>query len=221
MLPPHCRRVDRRRRRTTPPGGGGHCPALPCPALPTQSCPWVAAAGASSARAQRSAPACASPACVAQTLMTCARTGRGHGHGDAGCAGRSVPRGGRRAFDAAHAAHLHDPAQLWGGGHGSLDLDLGRITALIGPTGSGKSTVLRALLVLRAALAGGRGAGGAAAYDGGLRDMAAGGGGARRMRIGASGQKVTGMDGSPDVATDFRTARNLAARGVPTRSMPQ
>ena len=52
---------------------------------------------------------------------------RGHGHGDAGCAGRSVPRGGRRAFDAAHAAHPHYPAQLWG--HGSLDLDLGRITA--------------------------------------------------------------------------------------------
>lgn len=83
------------------------------------------------------------------------------------------------------------------GGHGSLDLDLGRITALIGPTGSGKSTVLRDLLVLRAALAGESGAGGAAAYDGdGLSDMAAGGGGARRMRIGVSGQKVTGMDGS-------------------------
>ena len=89
------------------------------------------------------------------------------------------------------------------GGARSLDLDLGRITALIGPTGSGKSTVLRALLVLRAALAGESGAGGAAAYDGGLRDMAAGGGEARRIRIGVSGQKVTGMDGSPDVASRF------------------
>ena len=103
------------------------------------------------------------------------------------------------------------------GGHGSLDLDLGRITALIGPTGSGKSTVLRALLVLRAALAGESGAGGAAAYDGGLRDMAAGGGEARRIRIGVSGQKVTGMDGSPDVASRFSYGAEFGGSGRPDK----
>ena len=37
-------------------------------------------------------------------------------------------------------------------GHASLDLDMGRITVLIGPTGSGKSTVLQALGMLHSAL---------------------------------------------------------------------
>ena len=37
-------------------------------------------------------------------------------------------------------------------GHANLDLDMGRITVLIGPTGSGKSTVLQALNLFRTAL---------------------------------------------------------------------
>ena len=50
-------------------------------------------------------------------------------------------------------------------GHRSLDLDLGGITALNGPTGSGKSTSLQALLVLKAALEEGSVAGGGGACD--------------------------------------------------------
>ena len=41
-------------------------------------------------------------------------------------------------------------------GHKSLELGMGRITVLIGPTGSGKSTVLQALAMLKSALESGK-----------------------------------------------------------------
>ena len=103
-------------------------------------------------------------------------------------------------------------------GHRSLDLDLGRITALTGPTGTGKSTSLQALLALRAALEGGSaaGSGGACGY-GGFRDMATDGGATRGMRIGITGQKITSMDGAPGTASSFSYSAEFGGLERPSR----
>lgn len=101
-------------------------------------------------------------------------------------------------------------------GHGKLDLDLGRITALIGPTGSGKSTALQALFVLKAALEKGHAAGGDGSCDcGDFGGMATDGDASRNIRIGVEGQRVTGMDGAPDVASSFSYGAEFGGSGRP------
>lgn len=89
-------------------------------------------------------------------------------------------------------------------GHKNLDLDLGRITALIGPTGSGKSTALQALIVLRAALEEERIPKSGGAFDyGEFKDIVTDGNTARVIRIGIAGQKITSGNGTPDVSSVF------------------
>lgn len=103
-------------------------------------------------------------------------------------------------------------------GHGKLDLDLGRITALIGPTGSGKSTALQALFVLKAALAKGRAVGGGGSCDSGdLGGMATDGDTSRDMRIEVAGQRVVGMGGAPDVASSFSYGVEFGGQGRPRK----
>ncbi len=103
-------------------------------------------------------------------------------------------------------------------GHGTLDLDLGRITALIGPTGSGKTTALQALFVIKAALEKGHAAGGGGSLDSGdFGGMAADGDSPRNMRIGVEGQRVIGMDGAPGVASSFSYGAEFGRSGRPSR----
>ena len=99
-------------------------------------------------------------------------------------------------------------------GHKKLDLELGRITALIGPTGSGKSTVLQALLILKATLEKGGGATGGDAYDyGKFSDIVTGGDAGRRIRIGVKGKKITSKDGGSNIASAFTYSAKFGADG--------
>ena len=103
-------------------------------------------------------------------------------------------------------------------GHRELDLDLGRITALIGPTGSGKSTALQALLVLRAALEEEKVPQSGGAFDyGGYRDIVTDGDVARAIRIGVAGQKVTSMAGATDITSSFSYNVEFGRSGWPDR----
>ena len=103
-------------------------------------------------------------------------------------------------------------------GHRSLDLALGRITALIGPTGSGKSTSLQALLVLKSALEEGSVARSGDAYDyGGFRDIVTDGDTTRDIHIGITGQKITSMGGAPDVASSFSYSAEFGSLGRPSK----
>ena len=90
-------------------------------------------------------------------------------------------------------------------GHASLDLDMGRITVLIGPTGSGKSTVLQALNLLRAALGSkGRSLQGNGAY--GHRqfaDIVTRGDERRQVSIAVDGRKKARVGGMHAVSTKF------------------
>ena len=89
-------------------------------------------------------------------------------------------------------------------GHKELDLDLGRITVLIGPTGSGKSTALQALLVLRAALEAEAVPKSGGAFDyGEFQDIVTDRDVSRAIRIGITGEKITSKDGAPDIASSF------------------
>ena len=103
-------------------------------------------------------------------------------------------------------------------GHGTLDLDLGRITVLIGPTGSGKTTALQALFVIKAALEKGHAAGGGTPLDSGdFGGMATDGDSPRNMRMGVEGQRVIGMDGAPGVASSFSYGAEFGGSGWPSR----
>ena len=98
-------------------------------------------------------------------------------------------------------------------GHKSLDLDLGRITALIGPTGSGKSTALQALLMLKATLEKNSVTGGDAYDYGGFRDIVTDGDVARHIRIGVEGKKITSKDGAPEIASAFTYGAEFGEHG--------
>lgn len=103
-------------------------------------------------------------------------------------------------------------------GHQKLDLDLGRITALIGPTGLGKSTALQALFVLKAALEKGRAARDSSLPDSGdFGGMDADGDASRDMRIEVAGQRIAGMGDAPDVASSFSYGAEFGGSGRPSR----
>ena len=90
-------------------------------------------------------------------------------------------------------------------GHESLDLDMGRITVLIGPTGSGKSTVLQALGMLHSALRsdGGIMRGNGIHGHGQFVDIVANRDEAQQVAIGVGGQKRVRTEGGYDVDTEF------------------
>lgn len=91
-------------------------------------------------------------------------------------------------------------------GHKSLELDMAKITVLIGPTSSGKSTVLQALNLLKSALeTEGRILSGNAGRDHDqFTDIAAGGDEDAEVGIGVSGHKTVQTGGGHTACTEFK-----------------
>ena len=104
-------------------------------------------------------------------------------------------------------------------GHADTTLGMGRITVLMGPTGSGKSTVLQALNLLRSALGSDGGAlrNGDIAGHGRFSDIVTGGDEGRQVAIGVDGNKKVrvggGGSGGEAVRTEFSCT--LALGGPP------
>ena len=90
-------------------------------------------------------------------------------------------------------------------GHEGLDLDMGGITVLIGPTGSGKSTVLQALGLLQSTLSsdGGNMQRGGIQGHGQFADIVTNRDEDRRVAIGVDGHKSVRTEGGHDVDTEF------------------
>ena len=90
-------------------------------------------------------------------------------------------------------------------GHANLDLDMGRITVLIGPTGSGKSTVLQAVNLLRSALGSkGHPLQGNGSYDHSqFTDIVTCGDERREVSIAVDGQKKVKAGGKHAASTKF------------------
>ena len=82
-------------------------------------------------------------------------------------------------------------------GHESLDLDMGRIMALIGPTGSGKSTALQALNLLKSTLEDGNATmmNGSSEGYGRFADVVTGGNKDLEVSIGVEGSKTVRTEG--------------------------
>ena len=89
-------------------------------------------------------------------------------------------------------------------GHESLDLDMGRITTLIGPTGSGKSTALQALNLLKSTLEDGNATmtSGSSEGYGRFADIVTGGNKDLEVSIGVEGSKTL-RTGGVTVDTKF------------------
>ena len=100
-------------------------------------------------------------------------------------------------------------------GHADLALDMGRITVLIGPTGSGKSTVLQALNLLNSAL----GSDGRALLNGNIgghgqfADIVTGRDEGLEVAIGVDGSKKAEVGARQVVSTEFSCS--LALDGSP------
>ena len=100
-------------------------------------------------------------------------------------------------------------------GHADLTLDMGRITVLIGPTGSGKSTVLQALNILNSTL----GSNGRVLLDGNIGghgqfvDIVTGRDEGLGVAIGVDGSKKVEVRGRQAVSTEFSCS--LALDGSP------
>ena len=104
-------------------------------------------------------------------------------------------------------------------GHADLKLDLGRITVLIGPTRSGKSTVLQALSLLNSALqAGSFGIlqGGSQEY-GGFADMVTRRDESAEVGIGVDGSRTVRTKECGDVAADFSYGVSFGSSLTPSR----
>lgn len=104
-------------------------------------------------------------------------------------------------------------------GHADLDLDMGRITVLIGPTGSGKSTVLQALNLLQSSLwsDGGVIAGSGIQGHGQFVDIVTNRDEDRQVAIGVDGHKRIKTEGRQDVGTDFSCRMTLGGSHCPPR----
>ena len=96
-------------------------------------------------------------------------------------------------------------------GHADLTLDMGRITVLIGPTGSGKSTVLQALNILNSTL----GSNGRVLLDGNIGghgqfvDIVTGRDEGLGVAIGVDGSKKVEVGGRQVVSTEFSCSLTL------------
>ena len=90
-------------------------------------------------------------------------------------------------------------------GHASLKLDMGKITVLIGPTSSGKSTVLQALNLLQSALwsDGGSLQGSNQNGHGQFTDIVTGRDESRHVAVGVDGHKKAMVQGKYSVSTKF------------------
>ena len=99
-------------------------------------------------------------------------------------------------------------------GHESLDLDMGRITALIGPTGSGKSTALQALNMLKSMLEGGNSAmNGDSEEYGRFADIVTGGNRDLEVAVGVEGSKTV-VARKTAVRTKFSYRTSFDKHGV-------
>ena len=101
-------------------------------------------------------------------------------------------------------------------GHESLDLDMRLITPLIGPTSSGKSTVLQALNLLKSTLEDGNTTmlGGKSAAYGQFADIATGGDEGREVSIKVEGSKAV-LAGGITVSTEFSYSAAFDGSGAP------
>ena len=93
-------------------------------------------------------------------------------------------------------------------GHADLSLDMGKITVLIGPAGSGKSAVLRALGLLKSILGGN---GHEAPSGGGGRAQVTGGSADRNSGIRVEGRRL--VDSGEDVEISTRFSYRMALDG--------
>ena len=104
-------------------------------------------------------------------------------------------------------------------GHADLKLDLGKITVLIGPTSSGKSTVLQALSLLNSALQAGNFGilqGGSREY-GGFADMVTRRDERAEVGIGVDGSRTVRTKECGDVAADFSYGVSFGSSLDPSR----
>ena len=104
-------------------------------------------------------------------------------------------------------------------GHERLDLDMGRITSLIGPTGSGKSTALQALNLLKSTLEDGNATmlNGSSEGYGRFADIVTGGNMDLEVVIGVEGSKAV-LAGGVTVDTKF-SYRAAFSGGLSTSSL--
>lgn len=104
-------------------------------------------------------------------------------------------------------------------GHERLDLDMGKITALIGPTGSGKSTALQALNLLKSTLEDGNATmlNGSSEGYGRFTDIVTGGNKDLEAVIGVEGSKTV-LAGGVAVSTKF-SYRAAFSGGLSTPSL--
>lgn len=126
-------------------------------------------------------------------------------------ASRQAPRHAQGKTPATLCTALDRVALHNFGGHADLSLDMGKITVLTGPTGSGKSAIFRALAVLKSALEGGWPGPASAASRASRKHAGAAAGGSTDLNAGVevAGRRMVDSGRSGEIGTRFSYRMSL------------